>query len=306
MSALIDQLRTLAEPSLPGSGKTADRHEHLLGIARANLSLARLAEAHFDALAILAEAGRAPIVGATYGVWASEIPGQAITILNGRLCGKKRFCTGAGMLDRALVTVTDPEPKLIDIDLKANEQTIGVDCRSWITAAFSDTATATVTFDSTIVTDGDYVGPSRWYLDRPGFWPGAIGPAACWAGGAIGLVDWALAQKRNDAHTLAHLGALQADAWNLQSVLSNAGREVDEHPNDSKRNRQLALIVRHLVENTCADILTRLGRAYGPHPLAFDLEISRRYAEVELYMRQSHAERDLESLGSLLHDSAAS
>ena len=62
---------------------------------------------------------------------------------------------------------------------------------------------------------------------------------------------------------------------------------------------KLALIVRHLVENTCADILTRLGRAYGPHLLAFDLDISRRYAEVELYIRQSHAERDLESLGAL-------
>jgi hypothetical protein len=53
------------------------------------------------------------------------------------------------------------------------------------------------------------------------------------------------------------------------------------------------------VESTCADILTRLGRAFGPHPLAFDPDISRRYAEVELYIRQCHAERDLESLGAL-------
>ena len=105
---------------------------------------------------------------------------------------------------------------------------------------------------------------------------------------------------------LIGLGALQADAWNLQSILASAGHEVDEHPNDSTKNRKLALIVRHLVENACADILTRLGRAYGPHPLAFDHEISRRYAEVELYIRQSHAERDLESLGCLIRRSAAS
>ena len=304
MSALIQQLRTLAEPPFPGGGETAARHKHLLCIARDNLSLARLAEAHFDALAILAEAGRSPAAGATYGLWASEIPGQAVTILNGRLSGKKRFCTGAGLLDRALVTVTDPEPRLIEVDLAASAHVMAIDYEEWITAAFSETATATVSFDSVAVTEADYVGPSRWYLDRPGFWSGAIGPAACWAGGARGLVDWALAQKRNDPHTLAHLGALKSDAWSLQAILASAGREVDAHSDNCKANRQLALIVRHLVENACTDILTRLGRAYGPHPLAFDSEVSRRYAEVELYIRQSHAERDLESLGSLLRDSA--
>jgi hypothetical protein len=50
----------------------------------------------------------------------------------------------------------------------------------------------------------------------------------------------------------------------------------------------------------------RLGRAYGPHPLAFDPDISRRYAEVELYIRQSHAERDLESLGTLIRSEVRS
>ena len=57
---------------LPGGGQTALRHRLLIGIARKNLSIARLAEAHFDAVAILAEAGRETESGALYGVWASE------------------------------------------------------------------------------------------------------------------------------------------------------------------------------------------------------------------------------------------
>ncbi len=77
---LIVELRStlsLGMP-LPGSGKTALRHRQLMEIGRESLSLARLAEAHWDAVAILAEAGRLPESGAIYGVWASEVPGLAL------------------------------------------------------------------------------------------------------------------------------------------------------------------------------------------------------------------------------------
>lgn len=265
-------------------------------MARGNLSLARLAEAHFDALSILAEAGREPVPGALYGVWASEIPGQAVTFADRRIAGRKRFCTGAGLLDRALVTAyCADEHRLIDVDLRSG--TIGIDNSEWVTGAFCDTSTATVTFAETPFADEDFVGGPRWYLERPGFWAGAIAPAACWAGGALGLVDWAVRQKRSDPHTLAHLGAMSAAAWSALSTLEQAGREIDAHPEDAPANHRLALTARHLIEQACADIVMRLGRAYGPHPLAFDAEISRRIAEVQLYIRQCHAERDLEALG---------
>jgi hypothetical protein len=44
---------------LPGAGNTAERHSRLMQIGREDLSLAKLAEAHWDAVAILAEAGGA-------------------------------------------------------------------------------------------------------------------------------------------------------------------------------------------------------------------------------------------------------
>ena len=51
-------------------------------------------------------------------------------------------------------------------------------------------------------------------------------------------------------------------------------------------------------------ILTHLGRAYGPHPLVFDEPISQRTQELTIYLRQSHAERDLAALGELVRLSA--
>ena len=65
---------------LPGAGNTAERHSRLMQIGREDLSLAKLAEAHWDAVAILAEAGRPPTRGALYAVWASEISGKALRL----------------------------------------------------------------------------------------------------------------------------------------------------------------------------------------------------------------------------------
>ena len=76
------------------------------------------------------------------------------------------------------------------------------------------------------ITEADIIGGPGWYLDRPGFWHGACGPAACWASGAIELVDFAMRQKREDAHTLAHLGAIARVAMGVK-VLPRSSRKGD-------------------------------------------------------------------------------
>ena len=242
-----------------------------------------------------------PHPNALYGVWASGKPGEALRLNNGasglRLSGTKAFCSGAGIVDRALVSVGSPEQLLLDVDLTHNEAHIIADESAWKTSAFHETRTSTVTFNTIAVFETDIIGESGWYLERPGFWHGACGPAACWAGGALGIVDYALQQDRTDPHTLAHLGALTASAWALASCLDSAGREIDEQPEDREAAMIRALTVRHLVEQACTDVLRRLARAYGPYPLAMDESMGCRYLELDLYLRQSHAERDLEALG---------
>jgi alkylation response protein AidB-like acyl-CoA dehydrogenase len=300
---LIERFRSLAEEEipLPGGGRTAARHARMMEIGREDLGLARLAEAHWDAVSILAEAGTKARERATYGVWASEIPGQALALRDAKggfsLSGTKRFCSGAGIVDRALVTVREPEELLVDINLRANAIFIEFDESEWVTAAFRETHTATATFHDVAVSPEEIVGGPGWYLNRLGFWRGACGPAACWAGGGEALVDYAMRQERRDPHTLVHLGALHADCWALRACLENAGREIDTNTDTAAQAQVVALTVRHLVEQLCTDILRRLARAYGPHPLAFDEKVSRIYAELDLYLRQSHAERDLELLG---------
>src|SRR6202789_4325197 len=108
---LLAQVRATGELALPfpGQGATPLRHTALRRWGAKDLSLARIAEAHTDALAILAEAGQFARPGRLYGVWASDGPAGLLTytrLANGDwvLRGTKQFCSGATFLEAALVT----------------------------------------------------------------------------------------------------------------------------------------------------------------------------------------------------------
>lgn len=299
--ALISRVREVIAEPVPvlGEGRTSERHRRLFQVGCEDLSLARLVEAHWDAIAILAEAGRDAEVGALYSVWAAEAPGKVLRMNGKFISGMKPFCSGAGIVDRALVTVTEPQALLVDVDLRRSGVLVRFDASAWKTSAFAETKTSLATFDEVEVQKPEIIGDPGYYLQRPGFWHGACGPAACWAGGAAGLFDWAQKQKREDPHTLAHIGAMKAAVWSMQAALRSAGDEIDAEWNHVGAAQMRALTVRHIVEQGCTDVLRRLARAYGPYPLAMEDTIVRRYQELDLYVRQSHAERDLEALGRM-------
>ena len=306
MSALAERLQQIVCEALPlpAAGQTAARLRRLFQIAREDLTLAKLAEAHWDAVAILAEAGRMPVPNALYAVWASEIPGRALQLspeTNGyTLSGQKSFCSGLGLVDRALMTTGGADPLLLDFDLRTNRERCNFDLTTWQVEAFRDTQTGGLTLTGAVLPAASVIGKPGWYLTRPGFWHGACGPAACWAGGVAGLLADAMANKRDDSHTLAHLGAIYADVWALQSLLTQAAHEMDAAPTDIPAAKIRALALRHTIEQLATDVLHRFARAYGPQPLAMNQSVARRYAEADLYLRQSHAERDLQALAQLL------
>ena len=305
--------RQLAAGSLtlpdPAGGNTAQRHDRLVAIGRLDLQTARIAEAHTDAVSILHEAGSSELPGALYGVWAAEDPACQLQLVEGWrssetyvLTGTKAFCTGATLVDRALVTVRHAgSAYLLDLDVRHHQ--VAFDNAGWRTPAFAGTRTSVATFDNVEVSASNLVGPPGWYLDRVGFWHGACGPAACWAGGAIGLVDQALqcgARKQADPHRDAHLGALAALRWQLQAIVSTAGREIDRQPDNVSAAMQRALMLRHCVERAATQIIDLYGRAMGPRPLIQDPEVVRRIGELQLYIRQHHDEHDLASVGEVL------
>lgn len=286
----------------PGSGRTAERHRRIFETGREDLSLAKLAEAHWDAVAILREAGFEPAPGARHAVWASEIPGRELTLSGSpqglRISGNKGFCSGAGLIDCAVMTAGKGGAALVVIDLRAAPDQLEIDGSGWAVDAFRMTGTATISFREYPV--ARLVGERNWYVERSGFWQGACGPAAAWAGGATGLLDYVMNSRRDDPHTAAHRAAIHSNVWATECYLQAAATEFDRTPGESAMVR--ALEVRHLVEQACTDTLRRFARCMGPAPIAKDADISRRYSELDLFLRQSHSERDLEVLGRTLRD----
>jgi alkylation response protein AidB-like acyl-CoA dehydrogenase len=300
---MLDLLRSgRLDLPLPGEGETQRRFEALTRLARQDVSAGRLGEAHADAGAIMAEAGH-PAPAGLLGVWASDGRASRLTAaLEGRtwrLDGVKQYCSGIGIVDHALVTAHTPDgPGLFLVSL--DRPGLAFDPSTWRAEALAATCTGRVVFDGVRLLSSSRIGDAGFYLERPGFWHGAVGVAACWAGAATAISERVVGAEREDAHTLAHAGAVEAEAWAMSAVLAAAAMEIDDDPQDKKgRARLRALTVRHVVERGCWDIVDRAGRALGPGPLAFEEDHLQRVADLGLYIRQHHAERDLEELGRL-------
>ena len=126
-----------------------------------------------------------------------------------------------------------------------------------------------------------------------------MGVAACWLGGAFGLRDALVEQAacRDDDLTAMHVGVVDRELHAAQAVLDSAATQVDAGRAAGPSGALLALRVRSVVANAAEAVLRQVGHALGPHPLAFDEQYARRVADLELYVRQHHGERDLAALG---------
>jgi len=299
-----ERLRHLAAgPPLPdpGAGATTDRFAVLTEVSRACLSLGRLYEGHADAVAILHEAAVAVPWGPG-AVWASELPEQPVHLEERShgavITGRKSFCSGASVVAWALVTVRSEhgvELALVHLD----QPSVAVAAVDWVGAGMADTDTRSVCFDGTPVVTT--LGGPRWYLERPGFWHGAVGVAACWMGGASGILETMRVNVRDDPHEMALLGAASADAGAMAAVLEQAAVEIDRDPEDRQAAHRRALLVRAVVERGSRSILDHAALALGPRPMAFDRDHSQRVVDLQVYLRQHHGRRDLEALGRVVH-----
>lgn len=288
---------------LPGCGRTLQRWQALAELSAADLVLGRLAEAHADAVAILAELG-GPAPEGLWGVWAAEAPTARVESerKNGGwvLHGRKAWCSGALLLDRALITGHAADGRRLfavdACDLTPVEDT-------W--KAVGMAASGSVSVELAGVTATAVGGPGA-YLDRPGFWHGGAGVAACWYGGALGAARVLLGAARarpRDPHALAHLGAVDALVAGLAAHLAVAAAEIDADPAGADAQLR-AVRLRARVEAGATEILDRVGRALGAGPLCLDPVQARRAADLPVYLRQSHAERDLAGLGELAAQAA--
>jgi len=281
----------------PGGGDTAARWAALARWGRADLPLGRLAEGHTDAVAILRELGGRPHPHACYGVWAAR-PGGVGAELSGdprRLTGTVRFCSGARDLDRALVVAAAPEGMRL-VDLALDQPGVRPVEGSWAAPGMRASDTLDVVFDDVPVPDDALVGPPDSYLSRPGFWWGGGGVAAVWLGGAAGVLDDVLPFVGTDQHRLAHVGALHAELQAVDALLVRTAETIDADPTDA--HRTAVWTARAAAEHLCRSVLDRAPLAGGAAGLASSATLGPRLADLQVFIRQHHGERDLAALGA--------
>lgn len=298
----------------PGGGATVLLWEILASTAAADVGVARVLEPHLDALAILAQAGSVDLGGigatakSTWGVYAAEGADPPLAAAQGKdgwtLDGVKPWCSLARNVSHALVTAHTGSStrRLFAVDM-AHPGVRPVDA-PWVSRGLQQIVSSPVEFTHVPAVP---VGQEQWYLTRAGFAWGGLGVAACWWGGAIGVARALYRQARQrepDQIALDHLGFVDTALNAGRAALAEASRIVDDPAAYSVSPSILARRVRNLIAEIAESTITRAGHALGPAPLALDEEYARRVADLQIYIRQHHAERDHAALGRDLLASA--
>lgn len=305
--------------ALPGRGATRTLWEALATVGAVNLSLARVLEPHLDAIAIQDEAHRSGQPGpdavpraeagrpgrTTWGVFAAEGAGSRLAVDGhaGRLVlsGRKPWCSLAGSLSHALVTawVDENQRGLYAVALDHPGVSVDDDAQ-WVARGLHDVPSGAVTFTDV---PASAVGEPGWYLQRPGFAWGGMGVAAIWFGATVAIARRVFEQasaRRLDQIGHTHLGAIDAELTCARLVLRDAADLIDHGRADGAEGATTALRVRQVVARAAENVLSRSAHALGPGPLALEEAHAARVADLQLYVRQEHAERDQAALGQAL------
>lgn len=252
-------------------------------------------------------------------------PGDATILLS----GSKPWCSLAPLLDHAVITAhTETGGRAaFAVDLRHP----GVTCEepAWIARGLQEIPSGTVHFSEV---PAEQLGGEGWYFSRPGFAWGGMGVAACWLGGAVAVArDYrdslrGAADRGREPDQIALAGLGEADrilSSSLQYLARTAALiddgglagvdhrtsggahsadrdSADTDGTDADRSAwSEALRVRGTVAAAVERVLALVSRNRGPAPLAFDGQYAKRMADLALYVRQHHAERDDAQLGAL-------
>lgn len=292
------RLRVEGALPLPGRGHTLDRWRALAALGAENLSLVKVLEAHYDALAILAELHAPPApAGTLLAVWAADGPQSTVRLHDDghgpRLRGRKPWCSGAAFVDAALLTVqADDGRQLVRVSMSSPG--ITRPASGWEAVGMAAIESGPVDFGDVPC---EPVGTPGAYLERPGFWHGGAGIAACWFGAAAAIAGRMTDPARvgRDPHAAAQLGRADMALGAAAALMRELAAAIDADP--ARPYRREVVRLRSVVERACHDVLDAAGRALGPGPLCGDHAHAQRCADLSVFVRQSHADRDWAALG---------
>lgn len=295
-STILKLEKFSAQVPHPALGQTYLRWQILAKVAATNLNLAKWFESHLDAISIQHELGIENIAKGLWAIWAAEGSKIPITLEDGACSGQKNWCSGAGLIQNALLTYKDSNQhsQLISIDM--NQSDIDIDYSPWQAVGMQHTQTASIHFNRVRASK---VGEPNQYLTRRGFWHGAAGVAACWFGATQRIAEFltqACQQQSND-YRLMYLGEINTALATTRQYFRFVANKIDAEPNLS--HELIIRILRAQVENTAQLVLDKVGKALGARPFCENQIFAQLTADLPVFLRQSHAAFDLKNIAEL-------
>ena len=300
MAALRAMGATQAFATVSAGEETAARVEAVRLVGGADLGLGRIFEGHVNAAQLVNaygdDAQRAMLAddlaaGMIFGVWATgPVPEmQAVPQDDGwRLVGEKSFATGAGFLDRVLITVRGPDgtKRLVFVDLRWEDAR--ADLSGWTVRGMKGTGSGAFDFDGMVVPDAAMIGGGDVYETEPRFSGGAWRFTAVQLGGVIALLrhyrDHLISAKKDgDAIQRARFGACVAAVRSAALWVDRAAQATESGEADAVA---LVLMTRGVVEEAGLATMEAAARAVGTASFFTGNRIDRITRDLGLYLRQ--------------------
>ncbi|WP_417741292.1 acyl-CoA dehydrogenase [Salipiger sp.] len=275
--------------------------------AAIDLSLGRLLEGHANALRLIMihgdDADRAALrsdlnAGKTFGVWGADST-PPVNADRGRLSGAKRFASGLGIVDRAIVTSgRGAEQQLYIVDASDPARH---DPASWDMSGMQ--ASRSGRFDCSDLAARP-IGAPGCYTTEPHFVGGTWRIAAVAVGGIIGLLDRAAAQLLARDHLQAEAQLLRLSPIALRvpaawAGILRAGCFADGAPGAAAPETAAVLSVstRLLTEELGQDCIAAVERSVGLSMFAADDDIGCHARDLACYLRQAARDAFLIQVG---------
>lgn len=332
----------LLAATLPGQpldqtgGHTAELLQLLKRVGAANLAVGRVYEGHINALLLAQLFGTADQNqrwqadvqrGALFSVWNTQADdGVRIHALGGgryRLEGYKTFCSGAGWVDRPLITgellpgATGNGKRGWQMCVVPTEQArpIGQDDRFWKPLGMRASASFKLDFTGVELDESDLLGQPGDYFRQPYFSGGAIRFAAVQLGGAEALLEATRDMLRSMGRTddVFQKTRLAEMAYRIESGnqwLNAAGTNNDNwlQPDQANNAAQLvayANMTRTAIEEICLKVMQLAERSVGARGLLRPLPFERIHRDLTMYLRQPAPDATLADIGTYVSQQPA-
>ncbi len=287
--------------TLGGSADVAALKDALRAIGGADLACGRIFEGHVNAAQLVHACGtpaqRARLARdlaehRLFGVWNTEA-GDPVRLEGGpgswRLAGAKTFATGAGDVDRMLITAAHPGGgrQMVLVD-HTPEQASRVDQSGWTVRGMGASRSGRYDFTGLAVPDDWLIGAPDDYLEEPRFSAGAWRFTAVQLGGAEALMRLYrehLVESGKGCDPIQRLRFGRAAAA-VRSAGLWVAQAADAAEAGAANAIPLVLMTRGLVEDAAMQAMEAATRAIGTRSFVTGGRVDRIVRDLGLYLRQ--------------------